>query len=68
MSVFTMIMIILFPEDTTYPDEFFKTRRCRRVCGILGHRTPNQSKMLFRKNLSFPLLNHILSVGAVFFS
>ena len=66
ISLFTMIMIIFILEDTTDPEESFKSRRCQRICGILGHGTPNQSKMLFRKNLSFPLLHQILSVGVVF--
>ena len=61
-----MIMVIFILEDTTDPEESFKSRRCQRICGILGHETPNQSKMLFRKNLSFPLLDRILSVGVVF--
>ena len=61
-----MIMILFILEDTTDPDEVLKSRRWQRICDILGHGTPNQSKMLFRKNLSFPLLNHILSVEVVF--
>ena len=56
------------PRGYHLPWGIFKSRWCQRICGILGHRTPNQSKMLLRKNLSFPLLNHIFSVGAVFFS
>ena len=59
-------MIIFILEDTTDPEESFKSRRCQRICGILGHETPNQSKMLFRKNLSFPPLDRIWVWGYFF--
>ena len=59
-------MISFILEDTTDREESFKSRRCQRICGILAHGTPNQSKMLFRKKLSFPLLGRILSVGVLF--